>query len=106
MATRCGASAEIHYDGLEILSPPLGLRNLSPRAIAGFALKSAGYRQRFNSLVDRLSDSDAIIVVAHVPASHSRHAHTNIELLRKRLPDIPIVDYDLIYLPTVEKWSG
>ena len=106
MAARCGAPAEIHYDGLEILSLPLGLRNLSPRAIAGFALKSAGYRKRFQSFVERVSDSDVIVVVAHVPASHSRHAHTNIELLRKRLPHIPIVDYDLIYLPTVEKWSA
>lgn len=106
MAKSCGAIAEIHYDGLEVLSLPLGLRNLSPRGIAGFALKSAGYRKRFDEMVDRLADADAIVVVAHVPASHSRHAHGNIERLRRRVPKIPIVDYDLIYLPTVEKWSA
>ncbi len=105
MATACGATPEIHYDGLEILSLPLGLRNLSPRAIAGFALKSSGYRRRFDRMIDRLADTDVMVVVAHVPASHSRHAHGNIERLRRRLPKIPIVDYDLIYLPTVEKWS-
>lgn len=106
MVKSCGVTAEIHYDGLEVLSLPLGLRSLSPRAVAGFALKSAGYRKRFDEMVQQLAGADAIVVVAHVPASHSRHAHVNIERLRTRLPDVPIVDYDLIYLPTVEKWSA
>lgn len=106
MTAAVGAHAEIHTDGLEILSLPLGLRDMSPRAIAGFALKSGGYRKRFNDLVDRLRDADVIVVVAHVPGSLSRHALQNVEKLREKLPDIPIVNYDLIFLPTVEKWGA
>jgi hypothetical protein len=105
MTSVCGAHAEIHYDGLEILSLPLSLNDLSPRTIGRFILKSGGYRKRFDDLVSRIEDADAIVVVAHVPASHSRHAHGNVERIRKCLPDIPIVVYDMIHLPTVEKWG-
>ncbi len=105
MVTSCGGTPEIHYDGLEILDLPISLRGFSPREIAGFMLKSPGYRKRFDSLVDRVSDVDAVVVVAHVPASLSRLALRNVEALRRRLPQLPIVNYDLIYLPTVEKWS-
>ena len=106
MSAACGALAEIHSDGLETVSLPLGLRGVSPRALAGYALKSRGYRKRFDELVDRLRDADVIVVVAHVPASLSRNALQNVELLRERLPRTPIVNYDLIYLPTVEKWGA
>jgi hypothetical protein len=105
MVTHCGGTPEICYDGLEILDLPIRLRNFSPRAIARFILKSSGYRKRFEDLVERVSEADAIVVVAHVPASFSRRALLNVEALRERLPGIPIVNYDLIYLPTVEKWS-
>jgi hypothetical protein len=105
MLTACGATPEIHYDGLEILSLPLHLRGFMPREIAGFVLKSPGYRARFEDLLERVRDADAVVVVAHVPASLSRRSLQNVEEMRKRLPHIPIVNYDLIYLPTVEKWS-
>ena len=105
MAAACDAVVEVHYDGLEILSLPLGLRWGSARSIAGSALKSPGYRTRFSGIVERLRDADVIVVVAHVPGSLSRHTLQNIEKLREMLPAIPIVNYDLIYLPTVEKWS-
>ncbi len=101
----CGALSEIHYDGLEILSLPLGLRNLSPRAIAGFALRTTGFRRRFSELVERVAEADVIVVVAHVPGSMSRHTLQNLERLRRILPKKPIVNYDLIYLPTVQKWA-
>ena len=106
MATSCGAVPEIHYDGLEILSLPLGMRWRSPRAVASSALKSRGYRKRFNSFVERVQDADLIVVVAHVPGSLSRHTLRNVEELRDKLPGIPIVNYDLVYLPTVEKWGA
>jgi hypothetical protein len=106
MATSCGADPEIHYDGLEILSLPLGMRWRSPRAVASSALKAPGYRKRFSALVERLRHADLIVVVAHVPGSLSRHTLGNVEALRERLPDIPIVNYDLVYLPTVEKWGA
>ena len=106
MAQAAGATPEIFPDGLEVLSLPLTLRGLSPRAIARYVTKSPGYRRRFNALVSRLHSADVIVVVAHVPGSLSRHALQNLEELRSRLPGIPLVNYDLIFLPTVEKWGA
>jgi hypothetical protein len=105
LVARCGGTPEVYYDGLEILDLPTRLRSYSPRAVAGFLLKSRGHQRRFDDLVEKVSDADAVVVVAHVPASLSRRALQNVEELRKRLPEMPVVNYDLIYLPTVEKWS-
>lgn len=106
MTRKCGASPEVIYDGLEVISLPLRRRSFRPRALARHALRGRGFRKRFDALVERIRDADAVIVVAHVPGSMSRNALQNIEELRRRLPHIPMVNYDLIYLPTVEKWGA
>ncbi len=105
MSAACDTLPEIHYDGLETLSLPLTLQNPTPRGVARFAFKSPKYRKRFARLAERLKSADVIVVVAHVPGSLSKRALGNLELLRKRLPEIPIVNYDLVYLPTVQKWG-
>ena len=105
MCERCGAAPDVIYDGLETLSLPLRLRKPALRGVARFAFKSPKYRKRFARLVERLRHADVVVVVAHVPASLSKRALENLELLRKRLPEIPIVNYDLVYLPTVQKWG-
>ena len=53
----------------------------------------------------RMSTADLIIVVSHVPASFSVSALPNVETLRARLPHVPIVNYDLVYLPTLDSWA-
>ena len=106
MTAACGETAEIHYDGLEILSLPIRMSWASPRTAASRAVRMSGNRRRFEGLVARLRDADVIVVVAHVPASVSRSSLENVEALRERLPDCPIVNYDLVYLPTVEKWGA
>jgi len=106
MTVACGETADIHYDGLEILSLPVRMSWASPRTAASRAVRLSGNRRRFESLVARLRDADVIVVVAHVPASVSRSSLENVEALRERLPDCPIVNYDLVYLPTVEKWGA
>lgn len=68
-------------------------------------LRLSQHRRAFDEFVKSLAGCDAIIVVAHVPASFSHVGLSNIELLRERIPDVPIVNYDLVYLPTVEKWG-
>ncbi|MGK2960981.1 MAG: hypothetical protein ACSLFK_02405 [Gemmatimonadaceae bacterium] len=105
MCAGCDAVPEILYDGLETLSLPLRLQKPTPRGVARFVFKSSKYRKRFKRFVERLRSADVIVVVAHVPASLSKRALGNLELLRKRVPEIPIVNYDLVYLPTVEKWG-
>jgi hypothetical protein len=106
MTAACGETAEIHYDGLEILSLPVRMSWASPRTAASRAVRLTGNRRRFESLVARLRGVDVIVVVAHVPASVSRSSLENVEALRERLPNCPIVNYDLVYLPTVEKWGA
>lgn len=105
MLSACGVSPEIHNDGLEILSLPLNLRRRTPRGVVAHAVKARGYRRRFDDLVERVRDADAVVVVAHVPGSLSRHTLQNIGRLRVRCRKLPVVNYDLIYLPTVEKWG-
>lgn len=105
MCEDCDATPEIFFDGLETLSLPLRLQKPTPRGVARFVFRSPKYRKRFANLVERLRPADLIVVVAHVPASLSKRALGNLELLRKRLPEIPIVNYDLVYLPTVQRWG-
>ncbi len=106
MATRCGATAEIHYDGLAMLSLPVNMTWRSLRSAASTALRLLRNRRRLSEFVERLRDVDAIVVVAHVPLSLTRDSLKNVELLREMLPGCPIVNYDLVYLPTVEKWGA
>lgn len=82
------------------------MRGVSPRGIPRRVLGLAANRRRFAELVERLRGSDVIVVVAHVPGSLARNALQNVEALRKATPEIPIVNYDLVYLPTVEKWGA
>ncbi|HUQ19564.1 MAG TPA: hypothetical protein VM099_08115 [Gemmatimonadaceae bacterium] len=106
MAKSLGARPEIFYDGLAMLSLPLGMSWSSPRAVAGQALRMRRHKKTFNEFVERIRNFDLIVVVAHVPSSLTKGSYQNIEALRGLLPDCPIVNYDLVYLPTVAKWSG
>ena len=105
MSRDCGAEADILHDAHEVLSLPLDINGLRPRAIARHLLKGGRYRKRFVELVERVADARVIVVVSHVPSSLSRSLFGNIEALRDALPHIPIVNYDLVYLPVVDRWS-
>lgn len=105
MARACGATAEVHSDGLGCLSVALNIDMSSPRAAVGSTVRLLKNRRLFDRFVDRLSGSDVIVVVAHVPLSFARGALRNIETLRERLPNVPIVNYAHYYLPTVDKWG-
>lgn len=101
----CGADSRIHYDGLHKLGIPTSIDWSSPRSTASTSLRLLRHRREFDEFVDNIRNSDVVIVVAHVPASFSRVGLANIELLRELLPAMPIVNYDLVYLPTVDKWG-
>jgi len=105
MASACGATAEIHLDGLDALAMPLSVDLASARSTVGSSVRLFRHRGMFEGLVDRVSVSDAIIIVAHVPISFARGTLQNIERLRERLPWIPIVNYAHYYLPTVTSWG-
>jgi hypothetical protein len=105
MLRDCGAEPRLHYDGLEHLMMRQRIDTSSLRSLAGSTMRLPRSRSAFNSFVDRLRGTDLIIVVLNVPGSFSTRLYPNIELLRSRLPGIPIVNYDLHYLPTLDSWA-
>ncbi len=106
MAAACGAEADVVYDGLSILSAPTEIDLSSGRRALGSSARLIRNRRWLGDLVERVSECDAIVVIAEVPISFARAFFPNIEALRRRLPDMPMVNYDLHYLPTLDKWGG
>lgn len=100
-----GADARLHSDGLAKLMLRQSFQFSSPRAIAGSALRLRQDRREFDQFAESLRGTDLIVVVANVPGSFARELYPNIELLRSRLPNVPIVNYDLHYLPTLYSWG-
>lgn len=105
MLTKCGVEPLIFFDGLDNLALRQSIDTGSIRSIAASSIRLRDCRRRFDSFVEDLSTVDAIVVVANVPISFSKSVFPNIEVLRKRLPGVPIVNYDLHYLPTLDSWA-
>jgi hypothetical protein len=105
MLTACGAEPLILLDGLDNLALRQSIDTSSVRSIAASSLRLRESRRKFDSFVDDLSGVDAIVVVANVPISFSKGVFPGIEILRQRLPHVPIVNYDLHYLPTLDSWA-
>jgi glycosyltransferase involved in cell wall biosynthesis len=105
MLKDCGAQPRVHYDGIAQLMRLQSVSYSSPRSFVGSLSRLASNRKRLSAFVEQLRGADAIVIVAHVPASFSRNMLPIVEELRRRLPDIPIVNYDLVYLPTLDSWS-
>lgn len=105
MLEDCGASARVHYDGIEQLMRLQSVSYSSARSFAGSVTRLKSNRRQMDSFVERMRGADLIVVVSHVPASFSVSALPNIEMLRALLPDVPVVNYDLVYLPTLDSWS-
>ena len=100
-----GAEARLHSDGLSHLMRALSIDFSTPRSFAGSTTKLANNRREFSSFVDRLRGAQVIVVVAAPPGAFSPSLFPNIEVLRKLLPDTPIVNYDLHYLPMLYSWA-
>ncbi|MEP6507238.1 MAG: hypothetical protein ABJC63_03360 [Gemmatimonadales bacterium] len=105
MLKDCGAQPRVHYDGIAQLMRLQSISYSSPRSFVGSVSRLSSNRKSFANFIDKLRGADAIVVVANVPLSFSRRMLPNVEELRRRLPDIPIVNYDLHYLPTLDSWS-
>ena len=59
----------------------------------------------FAEFAERVGDVDLIIVVLNVPASFAKGPYPGIESLRKHWPNVPIVNYDVHFLPTLDSWA-
>ena len=100
-----GAEPRLHLDGLSHLMRALSIDLSTPRSLVGSTTKLMGNRREFDAFVEKLRGTDVIVVVAAVPGAFSPSLFPNIEILRRILPDTPIVNYDLHYLPTLYSWS-
>jgi hypothetical protein len=105
MLEQVGATPRVHLDGLAHLMRALSIDLATPRSFAGSTLKLARNRREFSAFVEKLRDTDLIVVVANVPGAFSPSLYSNIERLREMLPKVPIVNYDLHYLPMLTSWS-
>jgi hypothetical protein len=105
MLQRIGADPRLHVDGLAHLMRALSVDFSSPRSFVGSTTKLIGNRSEFSAFVDRLRGTDVIVIVTAVPGAFSPSLFPNIEVLRRLLPDTPIVNYDLHYLPMLYSWS-
>jgi hypothetical protein len=105
MLSACGVEPLIFPHGLDNLALRQSIDTGSFRSVASSSLRLRASRKKFDSFVEELSRVDAIVVVANVPISFSKSVFPNIELLRARLPEVPIVNYDLHYLPTLDSWA-
>lgn len=100
-----GATPKLHYDGLEQLMRRQSIDLSSVRSFAGSTARLLGNRKHFAGFVERLRGTNLIIVVSHVPSSFSPSLLPNVERLRQLFPDVAIVNYDLVYLPSLDSWS-
>ena len=100
-----GVDAHLHLDGLAHLMRALSVDFSTPRSLVGSTSKLLVNRREFSSFVEKMRGTDLIVVVAAVPSAFSPSAFPNIEALRRMLPNTPIVNYDLHYLPTLYSWS-
>jgi hypothetical protein len=100
-----GAEPRLHLNGLAHLMRALSVDFSTPRSFVGSTTKLVGNRREFGAFVESLRGTDVIVVVASVPGSFSPALYPNIEALRLALPGVPVVNYDLHYLPTLYSWS-
>ncbi|MEO5589115.1 MAG: hypothetical protein ABIS03_05975 [Gemmatimonadaceae bacterium] len=105
MLAGLGATPVVHLDGLSRLMLRQRLDTSSLRSLGGSLLRLREAHVKLDELTDQLRDADVLVVVANVPMSFSPSLLPNIEVLRQRLPELPIVNYDLHYLPTMDSWA-
>jgi glycosyltransferase involved in cell wall biosynthesis len=104
MLKRCGADPRVHYDGMERLMRRPSLNFSSPRSFAGSLVHLRSAKKDFSDFTKRLEGTDLIVVVAHTPTSFSPSVFPNVEELRRVFPRVPIVNHDLIYMPSMDSW--
>ena len=109
MVVRAGVSADVIYDGLEMLQrlpgprgtgKPEGLIQAGKSAVR-YLLHSAPALRRF---LRRVRACDVIVVVDTIPRAFLREP-LHVEALRREIPDTPIVLYDVFYLGTRGPWA-
>ena len=108
MVNACGGHSAIFYDGLEAIGSvqPAAARSVSRtlRRTLGPAVAPWLGRPRFYALMRQLRQFDVVVIVGSLPWAYYRSFFWD-QLVRSSLPGIPLVLYDLYYLPTRGRWA-
>jgi hypothetical protein len=111
MLNKVGIQSKIWYDGLFFLDHELRPAQISfstPKAAVKsiFHLANPPMKAYFKQKWKELASYDLIIVVETIPTAYLKYHLTRIEEIRQKLPNIPIVLYDVNYLGTCGEWIG
>lgn len=107
MFSQIGVESLILYDGLESL-PRLDMPGQTEQADWKDHVRRVP--QKYNSwvayrrLIHILREVDFAVIVSHVPIPYMEHFFDDMRL-RQDVPELPIVLYDLVYLPTRGNWA-
>lgn len=108
MFGRIGVQSEIVYDGLDSLPRTTGRRDRTSRQTWSQSAKNYGQKileeLAFRRLVRKLRNFQVVVIVGHLPAAYYQSFFDD-RRLRRALPNLPIVLYDLIYLGTNRWWT-
>src|SRR5215213_8112962 len=72
MLEQAGATPRVHLDGLAHLMRALSIDLSTPRSFVGSTMKLARNRSELNAFVERMRDTDLVVVVASVPGVFPR----------------------------------
>jgi len=107
MFAQVGVESLVLYDGLASLPK---LPTSDNRLTLGWeerlrrAARSWRSRQLYRRLLDQLGTVDLAVIVGHLPAAYWDSSFDDNQL-RRDAPHLPIVLYDLVYLPTRGPWA-
>lgn len=96
LASIPGISSKIFYDGLSMLNTTANVPH-SPREI----LKDIKFLRFYLQLIK----FNVVIVVETLPGIFLKNRYQGLETLRKLLPEVTMVNYASIFLPTRGKWA-
>jgi hypothetical protein len=98
MLAKVGVESTVFYDGLSAVAERRALSHASRFDLAKSGVRALLKEWAFYSLVPRLRRHDVVVVVMSIPANF-RRSNLRDRSLRRLLPNVPIVLYNLIYLP-------
>jgi hypothetical protein len=98
MLAKVGVESTVFYEGLSAIAERPALSYASRSALVKSGMRAMLKEWAFYSLVPKLRRHDVVVVVKTIPGNFTK-SHLRDHALRRLLPNVPIVLYNLIYLP-------
>lgn len=98
MLAKVGVQSTVFYDGLAAVAERPPLSYASHAALVTTGMRAMLKEWAFYWLVPQLRRHDVVVIVKTIPGNFTR-SHLRDHALRRLLPNVPLVLYNLIYLP-------